>query len=238
MPEEKAWKALQNMEIVDIGSGHGEFLNGAHIAHGCAAVGIEIVPVTFKGSLIHGKKFRDKNDGKVTFITTLGNAGYLTDFGGAHVAYAWLKGAPREIIQHILEVFLKDEAALYYITHVGNYAELYPKKLRMLDHGCWQFSGFDTGSMTLYVYGKTEYNGKRKRVRKVSSTWRYNEPSKGIRWSFKAVWHLRNTPKESEEYKAFADRLYNCNMEKAEVEHEKQLTRMQDWRLNRNKDVN
>ena len=105
--------ANMHMNFADIGNGHGELCHILNIIHGIKCVGIESVPRTERGAIIHGHKLAHNINGASTFLSLLGDALHLTDFGGADVVYAWLKRAPSCVIDHILDVFVNHNNALY-----------------------------------------------------------------------------------------------------------------------------
>ena len=211
MQRNRAWKALHNARLVDIGQGYGNFCNNANVPHGIICVGLEVEKRIAGAAIQNCRILAEKNDGKITFIPVVGDARNLKEmgaFGGADIVFLWCEGAPG-LEKTIMKKFLNDNNALYILTNGVGYEESWKEEIRLISFHHHKMTGKNTGGRTIYLYGKQEYKGKRSNKSVDIKGPSYNNPSSSIRWAFQVTADLRATSHRSiDEHNAKMDRMW------------------------------
>ena len=109
---------------------------------------------------------RKKAYGRVTFATLPGNILDLVDCGETDVVYAWFRGAPAQVTNHVVKLFIKDKDTLFFVTNLRDVHKFDKVNVRLITHEPATFRGHPGQLMTMYIYGKRRYTGKRRACRR------------------------------------------------------------------------
>ena len=134
---------LLDVPVLDVGLGTGLALAGMQVFYKCNAVGIEVCPRTFAGS-VHYLNFLEKKLGYLPFRTLQGDALKIKHFGYGQIIYCWLKGSCPGLLKHLFEVFVKDKHAMYFVSQEATLA----------GNGIRMIRSFPGILMAIHVYGK------------------------------------------------------------------------------------
>ena len=221
----RAWGSKHNMKFGDVGIGHGDVSNAMNIFHGVLATGFEVESRVNMACIANARHLTRKNEGKITFMPIFGDANNLEDgYGGADVLYAWVQGCPRAVVHKIMMTFVNDNDALYILTNALNYQNIWPDHIRLIQLKHFHMSGKNTGSRTIYLYGKKVYCGRRNAKSTGIQKPVYREPSRCLRWAFEQLAELRSIRKRSlEEYDTKLAGIWEVLEEERDVQIKKQL---------------
>lgn len=124
--------------------------------------------MTFQGAeLLQAHVMKEKKLLNRPFIPINGNAHDLKNFGGARIVYMWIKGAYVTLEDDMIELFCKDEHAMYLVTHVTTVDNRQLNTLRHVAEFKGKFASSEN-SMNIHIYAKDKINMSNDHIKEVN----------------------------------------------------------------------